>query len=88
MFLLEQGNRNILRDDSGHLKVADFGVSKLLKVAKTVKEDISVSSQDTSCTLLPCGLHLLIAHVFSSCGRSSCNVIMDTHCHLEFYGVQ
>ncbi|KAI4319718.1 hypothetical protein MLD38_033287 [Melastoma candidum] len=39
---------NILRDDSGHLKVADFGVSKLLKVAKTVKEDIPVSSQDTS----------------------------------------
>ncbi|KAJ4976680.1 hypothetical protein NE237_001786 [Protea cynaroides] len=30
---------NILRDDSGHLKVADFGVSKLLKVANTVKED-------------------------------------------------
>ncbi|KAI6673191.1 hypothetical protein NL676_001097 [Syzygium grande] len=39
---------NILRDDSGHLKVADFGVSKLLKVAKTVKEDIKVTCQDTS----------------------------------------
>ncbi|XP_048138053.1 integrin-linked protein kinase 1 isoform X2 [Rhodamnia argentea] len=39
---------NILRDDSGHLKVADFGVSKLLKVAKTVKEDIKVTRQDTS----------------------------------------
>ncbi|XP_061369810.1 integrin-linked protein kinase 1 [Gastrolobium bilobum] len=39
---------NILRDDSGHLKVADFGVSKLLKVAKTVKEDKPVTSQDTS----------------------------------------
>ncbi|KAF2290637.1 hypothetical protein GH714_014814 [Hevea brasiliensis] len=34
-------------DDSGHLKVADFGVSKLLKVAKTVKEDRPC--QDTSC---------------------------------------
>ncbi|XP_057726007.1 integrin-linked protein kinase 1 [Arachis stenosperma] len=39
---------NILRDDSGHLKVADFGVSKLLKFAKTVKEDKPVTSQDTS----------------------------------------
>lgn len=39
---------NLLRDDSGHLKVADFGVSKLLKVAKTVKEDRPVTSQDTS----------------------------------------
>lgn len=38
--------RNILRDDSGHLKVADFGFSKLLKVAKTVKEE--KPSQDTS----------------------------------------
>ncbi|KAM0956197.1 hypothetical protein ACFX2A_025001 [Malus domestica] len=38
---------NILRDDSGHLKVADFGVSKLLKVANTVKEDRPVTSQDT-----------------------------------------
>lgn len=31
---------NILRDDSGHLKVADFGISKLLKVpSETVRED-------------------------------------------------
>ncbi|KAJ4980581.1 hypothetical protein NE237_031418 [Protea cynaroides] len=30
---------NILRDDSGHLKVADFGVSKLLNVANTIKEE-------------------------------------------------
>ncbi|KAI5331854.1 hypothetical protein L3X38_021980 [Prunus dulcis] len=36
---------NILRDDSGHLKVADFGVSKLL----TVKEDKPLICQDTSC---------------------------------------
>ncbi|PON69406.1 Serine/threonine protein kinase [Parasponia andersonii] len=40
---------NLLRDDSGHLKVADFGVSKLLKVAKTVKEERPVTCQDTSC---------------------------------------
>ncbi|XP_058095450.1 integrin-linked protein kinase 1-like isoform X2 [Magnolia sinica] len=40
---------NILRDDSGHLKVADFGVSKLLKVAKTVKEERPVTCHDTSC---------------------------------------
>ncbi|XP_021274230.1 serine/threonine-protein kinase HT1 isoform X1 [Herrania umbratica] len=39
---------NILRDDSGHLKVADFGVSKLLKVANMVKEDRPVTSQETS----------------------------------------
>ncbi|MBA0748054.1 hypothetical protein Gogos_004909, partial [Gossypium gossypioides] len=37
--------RNILRDDSGHLKVADFGVSKLL----TVKEDKPLTCLDTSC---------------------------------------
>ncbi|KAK6133554.1 hypothetical protein DH2020_032683 [Rehmannia glutinosa] len=40
---------NILRDDSGHLKVADFGVSKLLKVANRVKEDKPLICQDTSC---------------------------------------
>ncbi|GAV77164.1 Pkinase domain-containing protein/Ank_2 domain-containing protein [Cephalotus follicularis] len=39
---------NILRDDSGHLKVADFGVSKLLKFSNTVREDKPVTSQDTS----------------------------------------
>ncbi|XP_073128612.1 serine/threonine-protein kinase 12-like [Henckelia pumila] len=38
---------NILRDDSGHLKVADFGVSKLLKVANRVKEVTPLTSQDT-----------------------------------------
>ncbi|XP_041025814.1 integrin-linked protein kinase 1 isoform X1 [Juglans microcarpa x Juglans regia] len=36
---------NILRDDSGHLKVADFGVSKL----QTVKEDKPLTCQETSC---------------------------------------
>ncbi|KAG4960304.1 hypothetical protein AAZX31_13G205600 [Glycine max] len=36
---------NILRDDSGHLKVADFGVSKLL----AVKEDKPLTCHDTSC---------------------------------------
>ncbi|XP_048434394.1 integrin-linked protein kinase 1-like isoform X3 [Pyrus x bretschneideri] len=41
---------NILRDDSGHLKVADFGVSKLLKVANTVKEDRPVTSQESQDT--------------------------------------
>ncbi|THU51052.1 hypothetical protein C4D60_Mb06t26950 [Musa balbisiana] len=41
--------RNILRDDSGHLKVADFGVSKLLKVAKTVKEERPLTCLDTAC---------------------------------------
>ncbi|KAG1367785.1 integrin-linked protein kinase 1 [Cocos nucifera] len=40
---------NVLRDDSGHLKVADFGVSKLLKVAKTVREDRPLTWQDTAC---------------------------------------
>ncbi|KAK4438917.1 Integrin-linked protein kinase [Sesamum alatum] len=39
---------NILRDDSGHLKVADFGLSKLIKVAKTIKEDKPLSCQQTS----------------------------------------
>ncbi|CAN0853626.1 Integrin-linked protein kinase 1 [Linum grandiflorum] len=36
---------NILRDDSGHLKVADFGVSKLL----TVKDNKPLTCQETSC---------------------------------------
>ncbi|KAK4386518.1 Integrin-linked protein kinase [Sesamum angolense] len=40
---------NILRDDSGHLKVADFGVSKLLKVTSRVKEDRPLTYEDTSC---------------------------------------
>ncbi|GAY34838.1 hypothetical protein CUMW_013620 [Citrus unshiu] len=40
-----QNDRNILRDDSGNLKVADFGVSKLL----TVKEDRPLTCQETSC---------------------------------------
>ncbi|PIN21363.1 Tyrosine kinase [Handroanthus impetiginosus] len=39
---------NILRDDSGHLKVADFGLSKLMKVATAVKEDKPMSGQQTS----------------------------------------
>lgn len=39
---------NILRDDSGHLKVADFGLSKLIEVAKTIKEDKPVAGQETS----------------------------------------
>ncbi|KAJ4797400.1 hypothetical protein LUZ62_048646 [Rhynchospora pubera] len=40
---------NILRDDSGHLKVADFGVSKMLKWKKRVKENQPVASEDTDC---------------------------------------
>ncbi|KAM0945762.1 putative protein kinase TKL-Pl-5 family [Dioscorea sansibarensis] len=40
---------NILRDDSGHLKVADFGVSKLLTVADTVGEDRALMGQDSAC---------------------------------------
>ncbi|KAF3642054.1 putative cyclic phosphodiesterase-like [Capsicum annuum] len=38
---------NILRDDTGHLKVADFGVSKLLKVTKRVKEDKPLTYEDS-----------------------------------------
>ncbi|GAB4850735.1 hypothetical protein Ancab_030035 [Ancistrocladus abbreviatus] len=38
--------RNILRDDSGHLKVADFGLGKAVKAAKAVKEDIPVQYEE------------------------------------------
>lgn len=40
---------NILRDDSGYLKVADFGVSKMLKFTSRVKEDRPLTCQDSSC---------------------------------------
>ncbi|XP_074575258.1 serine/threonine-protein kinase 12-like [Curcuma longa] len=40
---------NILRDDTKHLKVADFGVSKLLKLTKTVREERPLTCLDTSC---------------------------------------
>ncbi|KAM7500597.1 hypothetical protein LguiA_025011 [Lonicera macranthoides] len=43
---------NILRDDSGHLKVADFGVSELLKVTNRVKEDRPLIYEETSCRYL------------------------------------
>ncbi|KAL8144258.1 hypothetical protein V2J09_017290 [Rumex salicifolius] len=39
---------NILRDDSGNLKVADFGVSKLLKVAQGIAEDRPFTCENTS----------------------------------------
>lgn len=39
---------NILRADSGHLKVADFGISELLKVTKTVKQGTNMSYHDTT----------------------------------------
>ncbi|XP_049932450.1 integrin-linked protein kinase 1-like isoform X2 [Nymphaea colorata] len=40
---------NILRDDSGHLKVADFGLSKILKVTNSVKPEETLTCQETSC---------------------------------------
>lgn len=40
---------NILRDDSGHLKVADFGLSKLLNITKPVKEDRPLVCEDNAC---------------------------------------
>lgn len=40
---------NILRDDSGHLKVADFGVSKLLRKSMSIREDRPLSCHDSSC---------------------------------------
>ncbi|XP_076924686.1 serine/threonine-protein kinase 12-like isoform X1 [Bidens hawaiensis] len=39
---------NILRADSGHLKVADFGISELLKVANKVKQEKLMSYHDTT----------------------------------------
>lgn len=48
-FGYQQDDSNILRDDSGHLKVADFGVSKLLKVSKGLDEDRPLSYEDNPC---------------------------------------
>ncbi|KAL7129120.1 hypothetical protein ABFS83_13G042400 [Erythranthe nasuta] len=56
---------NILRDDSGHLKVADFGLSKLIIVAKTIKEDKPVSSQQTSCKYLVDDLGFDLVYIFT-----------------------
>lgn len=39
---------NILRADSGHLKVADFGISELLTVTKKVKQEKLTSYHDTT----------------------------------------
>ncbi|GAB4842928.1 hypothetical protein Ancab_012906 [Ancistrocladus abbreviatus] len=38
---------NILRDDSGHLKVADFSLGKMVRVSKAVKEHSPVQSEET-----------------------------------------
>ncbi|KAI7746063.1 LOW QUALITY PROTEIN: hypothetical protein M8C21_003739 [Ambrosia artemisiifolia] len=40
--------RNILRADSGHIKVADFGISELMKVTKTDKHEKLMSYHDTT----------------------------------------
>ncbi|XP_042410304.1 integrin-linked protein kinase 1-like [Zingiber officinale] len=45
---------NILQDDSGHLKVADFGISKMLKMTKTVREDKPLTSLDTAFERIHC----------------------------------
>ncbi|KAK1420383.1 hypothetical protein QVD17_21930 [Tagetes erecta] len=39
---------NILRADSGHLKVADFGISELFKVTKKVNQEKLMSYHDTT----------------------------------------
>ncbi|KAK9055944.1 hypothetical protein SSX86_027031 [Deinandra increscens subsp. villosa] len=39
---------NILRADSGHLKVADFGISELLKMTKKVKQEKPMAYHDTT----------------------------------------
>ena len=68
-------NRNILRDDSGHLKVADFGVSKLLKVANTVKEDRPVTSQETSCKSSTLGKNFILHHHLLVLGGVACELL-------------
>nr|XP_043622147.1 integrin-linked protein kinase 1-like [Erigeron canadensis] len=39
---------NVLRADSGHLKVADFGISELLKVTNEVKQEKLMSYHETT----------------------------------------
>ncbi|ONM38102.1 MAP kinase kinase kinase47 [Zea mays] len=40
---------NILRDDTGHLKVADFDLCKMLKWRRKVREDKAVTSPGNAC---------------------------------------
>uniref|UniRef100_A0A0E0C7Q0 Protein kinase domain-containing protein n=1 Tax=Oryza meridionalis TaxID=40149 RepID=A0A0E0C7Q0_9ORYZ len=41
--------RNILRDDTGHLKVADFDLCKMLKWRRKVREEKAVTSPGNAC---------------------------------------
>lgn len=53
LLISEWNDRNILRDDSGLLKVADFGLSKLMKFTKTVREVRPLARQEDSCECIP-----------------------------------
>jgi hypothetical protein len=42
-------NRNILRDDTGHLKVADFDLCKMLKWRRKIREERAITSPGNAC---------------------------------------
>lgn len=77
--MFESENRNILRDDSGHLKVADFGVSKLLVVQKTAKKDRPTTSLDSSCKFS----YLLFLKIALSSCVCSCTELALVFCCLK-----
>lgn len=53
-------------DDTGHLKVADFGVSKLLRVATTLQDSTPLTCLDTDFKCKISNLLYLASHIYLS----------------------
>lgn len=73
-----------MRDDSGHLKVADFGISELLKVTNRVKEDRPLIYEETSCESdsLDIMFYSLLLKIVPTCIRSIVWMLKLQYCIL------